>query len=149
VGRTSVRLTTRPLPLSTALRELDAPHLGGVAVFVGRVRPDRTKEGPVVALVYEADRGPALRALARLEREARRRFGAGRTVAWHRVGRVRVGEAAVLVGAACGHRAQAFAATQFLIDELKRTVPVWKEARARPARRPPRRPSRRPARSTG
>ncbi|MGA8663995.1 MAG: molybdenum cofactor biosynthesis protein MoaE [Thermoplasmata archaeon] len=145
----SVRLSSRPLPLRSALRELEASHLGGVAVFVGRVRPDRTREGPVVALVYEADRAPALRALARLETLARRRFGAGRTVAWHRVGRVRVGEAAVVVGAACGHRAEAFAAARFLIDELKRTVPVWKEVRARPVRRPRPRPSRPRGRSTG
>ena len=145
----SVRLSARPLALTAALRELEAPHLGGVAVFVGRVRPDATRAGAVVALDYEADRPLALRALARLESEARRRFGAERTVAWHRVGRVRVGEAAVIVGAACGHRAEAFAATRYLIEELKRTVPVWKEQRARPARRPRRRPSPRRARSSG
>ncbi|MGP8072756.1 MAG: molybdenum cofactor biosynthesis protein MoaE [Thermoplasmata archaeon] len=145
----SVRLSSRRLPLGAALRELEGAHLGGVAVFVGRVRPDRTRTGRVLALLYEADRPLALRALARLETEARRRFGAGRTVAWHRVGQVGVGETAVIVGAACGHRAEAFAATRFLIDELKRTVPVWKEVRARPARRPPRPPSRRHARSTG
>ena len=144
----SVRLTSRRLPLAAALRELEAPKMGGIAVFVGRVRPDRTPKGPVVSLVYEADRTPALRALARLESEARRRFGAGRTVAWHRVGQVPVGETAVIVGAACGHRSEAFAAAEFLIDELKRTVPVWKEVRARPGRRPRRRPSERRARST-
>ena len=145
----SVRLSSRRLPLSAALRELEGANLGGTAVFVGRVRPDRTREGVVSALVYEVDRKPALRALARLEAEARRRFGAQHVVAWHRTGTVRVGETSVIVGAACGHRSEAFAATRFLIEELKRTVPVWKEARARPARRPPRRPSRPRARSTG
>jgi len=145
----SVRLTTRPLSPAAALRHLEAPALGGVVVFVGRVRPDRTRLGKVVALEYETHRAPALRALAQLEREAQRRFGAARTVAWHRVGRVRVGEPAVVVGAACAHRAAAFSATRFLIDELKRTVPVWKEVRARPGRRPRRPPGRTGGRSAG
>lgn len=145
----SVRLTSRPLVLGAALRELEAPALGGLVVFVGRVRPDRTREGAVVELQYETHRAPALRALARLEQEAQRRFGAERTVAWHRVGRVRVGEPAVIVGAACAHRVEAFAATRFLIDELKRSVPVWKEIRARPVRRPRRRPGPSTGRSAG
>jgi molybdopterin synthase catalytic subunit len=145
----SVRLSARPLSPSAALRELDDPSLGGVVVFAGRVRADPTAAGTVTALLYEAHQGPALRVLRGLEREARRRFGAGRTVAWHRVGRVKVGEVAVIVGAACGHRAEAFAAARFLIDRLKQTVPIWKEERARRGRRP-RRPRRRPAgRSVG
>jgi molybdopterin synthase catalytic subunit len=139
----SVRLSPRPLSLAAAFRELEDPTLGGVVLFAGRVRADPTPQGPVLALVYEAHTAPALAALRALEVEARRRFGAGRTVAWHRVGRVPVGEVAVIVGAACGHRSEAFAATRFLIDRLKRTVPVWKEERARSGR-PPRRPRRRP-----
>jgi len=145
----SVRLSVRPLSLASAFRELGDPALGGIVLFAGRVRADPTPAGTVTALLYEAHRAPALAALRQLEAEARRRFGAGRTVAWHRLGRVRVGEVAVIVGAACGHRRQAFAATRFLIDRLKRTVPVWKEVRARPARRPRPRRNRRPARSAG
>jgi molybdopterin synthase catalytic subunit len=145
----SARLQRTPLSLPAAFRALADPGLGGVVVFAGRVRPDVTRAGRVVALVYEAHRAPALEAIARLEREAARRFGVQRTVAWHRVGRVRVGEVAVIVGAAGGHRKESFEAARFLIEELKRTVPVWKEARARPAR-PPRRPrARRAGRSTG
>ena len=145
----SVRLSGRPLSLAAAVRALEASELGGVVVFAGRVRADPTRAGTVTALVYEAHRGPALDALRAIESEARQRFGAGRTVAWHRVGRVRVGEIAVIVGAACPHRAEAFAASRFLINRLKRTVPVWKEARARRGRRPRPRRSRRPGPSSG
>jgi molybdopterin synthase catalytic subunit len=145
----SSRLASAPLSLPDAFAELSDPALGGVAVFAGRVRPDRTGRGPVVALVYEAHTVPAIAALERIEDEARRRFGAQRTVAWHRVGRVRVGEVAVIVGAACGHRREAFAAARYLIEQLKRTVPVWKEVRARPGRRPRRRRGRPGARSSG
>ncbi len=145
----SVRLSGRALSIPAAARALEASGAGGVAFFAGRVRPDRTPEGTVVALDYEADPPMALRALRDLEREAVRRFGARAVVAWHRVGRVRVGEVAVIVGAACGHRAEAFDATRYLIEELKRTVPIWKAVRARPARRPRRSPGRRAGRSSG
>lgn len=145
----SVRLSARPLSVAAALRELEHAATGGVTVFVGRVRPDRTRSGRVVALDYEAHVAPARAELSRLEVEARRRFGARATVAWHRTGRVRVGEPAVIVGAACAHRAEAFAAARFLIDELKARVPIWKERRARPARRPRRRRAPRGGRSTG
>ncbi len=145
----SVRLSSRPLVPSAAYRDLEDPTLGGVVLFAGRVRADPTEAGTVRALIYETHRGPALRVMEELENEVKRRFGAGRAVVWHRVGRVRVGEIAVIVGAACGHREPAFEAARYLIEQLKRTVPVWKEARARPGRPPPRPRPRRRARSTG
>ncbi|HTP55766.1 MAG TPA: molybdenum cofactor biosynthesis protein MoaE [Thermoplasmata archaeon] len=135
--------------MARAWVELEGPGLGGVTVFVGRVRPDATAGGRVVALDYEADPPLARRRLAEIEAIARRRYGASRTVLWHRLGRVPVDETSVIAGAACGHRAAAFAAARFLIEELKRSVPIWKRERARPARRPRRRPGRRAARSAG
>lgn len=145
----TVRLVRSRLSLARAASELGRPGVGGLVVFAGRVRPDRTRDGRVTALVYEVDRRPAIDGLRALERTVRRRFGATRLVLWHRVGRVPVGELAVIVGAACGHRDRAFAAARLLIDEIKRSVPIWKEVRARPGRRP-RRPRARPvARSTG
>jgi molybdopterin synthase catalytic subunit len=132
----SVRLSDRGLSSTAAMRELGGPGLGGVVLFAGRVRPDRIGGSRVEALDYEAHYGPARAQLRALERTARRRFGAERVVLWHRVGRVKVGEVSVLVGAACGHRAAAFEATRFLIEELKSSVPIWKTAQARPGRRP-------------
>jgi molybdopterin synthase catalytic subunit len=145
----SVRLVRRPLSVAAALPELTQGTLGGVAIFAGRVRPDRTPRGIVRALHFEADEALAERELARLARTARRRYGARHTVVWHRLGTVRVGEIAVIVGAACGHRAEAFAATRFLIEELKTTVPIWKTDRVPRARRPRPRPSPRRGRSAG
>lgn len=103
----------------------------------------------MVALDYEVHEGPALAAMARLDRLGRSRFGVQRTVVWHRIGRVPANETAVIVGAAAGHRDPAFRAARFLIDRLKATVPLWKVERGPPARRRPRRPRRRVARSSG
>jgi molybdopterin synthase catalytic subunit len=143
----SVQLTSHPLSVAAAMAALEGPGAGGVVIFAGRVRPDRTRSGPVVALEYEAHGPPALARLRTLERSARRRFATRRVVLWHRVGRLRVGEVSVIVGAACAHRAEAFAAARYLIEELKAVVPIWKTERARPARRPRPRPSPRGARS--
>ncbi len=144
-----VRLTTRRLSMAEAMRVLARPGLGGIALFAGCVRPDPGPGGRVVALDYEAHGPLAVGALRALEREAVRRFGPGRFVLWHRLGRLPVGEVSVIVGAACGHRAEAFSAARFLIERLKVTVPIWKTERARPGRRPRRSRARRAGRSAG
>ena len=131
----SVRLTRAPLSVPAAMRLLGGDRWGGVVMFVGRVRPDPMPRGRVAALEYEAHRAVALAALSELERAARRRYGAGRVVLWHRLGPVPVGEPSVIVGVATGHRAPAFAAARYLIEQLKRKVPIWKTDRAQPARR--------------
>lgn len=145
----SVRLVSGRLDSRAALRELESPQWGGVVLFEGRVRPDRNPQSVVVALDYEADRGLALRAMRTLAREAEERYGAARTVIWHRVGRVATGETAVIVGAAAEHRSAAFAAAKALINRVKREVPLWKTTRERPARRRPRPRGRRVGRSSG
>jgi molybdopterin synthase catalytic subunit len=143
----SVELTRRALSVPRAYDALADERSGGVVVFVGRVRPDATRQGTVRALDYEADEVPALRALSEIEAEARRKFGATRTVLWHRLGRLPVGAASVIVGAAAPHRAEAFEAARYLIERLKQDVPIWKSDRVRPARRPRRPPSPRRRRS--
>jgi len=143
----SVRLSRRALSVAAAERWLAPVPAGAMVVFAGRVRPDRRRGTTVTALDYEVDTVPALAQLRTIERRALRRFGAQRLVLWHRLGRVRVGEIAVITGASCRHRAEAFDAARFLIDRLKQTVPIWKEERARPARQPRRRPGRRGRRS--
>ena len=130
-----VRLTRRPLAVAAAEAWLAARPGGGVVLFAGRVRPDRRAGSTVVALDYEVDRVPALAQLRLMERTARRRFRATGIVLWHRLGPVRSGEVSVVVGASCRHRAEAFSAARYLIDELKATVPIWKEQRESPARR--------------
>jgi molybdopterin synthase catalytic subunit len=141
-------ITTRPLHLGAVELHLPDPGSGAVVVFVGRVRPDAVKGRRVIALVYETDRAMALRRMRALERRARRRFAARRVYVIHRVGRIPVGGASVIIAVAAAHRSKAFAAARFLIEELKREVPIWKADRW--ARAPTERRRRtRPARPTG
>ena len=146
---TGVRLSRRALSISAAEARLRSRAGGGIVVFAGRVRADRRGSSRVAALRYEVDRGPAVARLTEIERTARRRFEATELVLWHRLGRVRAGEVAVVVGACCAHRAEAFDAARYLIEELKATVPIWKEELGRPARRRRPHPGRPGARSAG
>ena len=148
----TAEITTRALSVTRVARHLADVASGAVVLFVGRVRPDSTQGRRVVALDYESDRTLALARLRDLERQARRRFGVRRVHVIHRIGRLRVGVASVIVGVAGPHRAEAFAAARFLIEELKREVPIWKSdrwARAPVARRRRRRPRPRDGRSPG
>ena len=138
----SVKLTEKSLSVSKAYDELEGPGLGGIVLFIGRVRPDRKGLQRVEALLYEAHRPLALAAFRKLERDARQRLGASRVVIWHRLGRLPVGTASVIIGVAMAHRAAAFAACRTLIDRLKREVPLWKVDQVRPGRRRRKLPSR-------
>jgi molybdopterin synthase catalytic subunit len=102
---------------------------GGVVTFLGIVRGDADDGRPVRALWYEAHESMALDEFAAIAHEACERFGDVRIAIVHRVGDVGVGEISVAVLAAAPHRAEAFDACEYAIDELKRRAPIWKKER--------------------
>jgi molybdopterin synthase catalytic subunit len=130
------RIQEEPLSIDRAYRALRDDGSGGVALFVGKVRPDRTSRGRTTALEYEAHRVVAERELERLADIATRRYRLRRVLLWHRVGRLRVGEPSVIIGVAAAHRAPALEAAGWLITELKRSAPIWKSVVV-PRRRDP------------
>ena len=119
----------RPLRLGDVHAFLSDERAGGTCVFVGT---SRRWTGPVETdlLTYEAYAPMAEAELARLADEAVRRWGAVRVAILHRLGAVPPPEASVVVGAACAHRSEAFAACRWAIDTLKETVPIWKTEHA-------------------
>ncbi len=145
----SIRLTAQSLSVVHAIEELRDRSAGGVALFLGRVRPDRSPAGRVTALFYEAHRPLALQSMRSLARQAVDRYHARRVVLWHRVGIVSVSEVSVIVGVAAPHRADAFAAARFLIDGVKTETPIWKTDQVRSGHRPRKRPAPRARRVTG
>jgi molybdopterin synthase catalytic subunit len=104
-----------------------AGDVGGVVVFWGVVR-DREAGRPIGALDYTAYRAMAEHQFRKLIDETKRRWPIQRVRVVHRLGVVKVGEASLLVRVEATHRTEAFAAAQFLIDELKQKVPIWKQA---------------------
>lgn len=99
---------------------------GAVAIFDGIVR-NNTRGRQTLHLDYDAYEEMAIRQMNTLAREARTRFGVRHVALVHRLGRLLVGETSVLIVVASAHRAQAFDACRWLIDTLKKTVPIWKK----------------------
>ena len=120
-----VRLQAEPLDLPALLAFVQAPTLGGVAVFLGTVR-DHHAGRPVVRLEYEAYPEMAEAEMRSIAEEARTRFGVARIAVAHRTGRLEIGETSVAVVVGSEHRKEALEACRYVIDTLKRTAPIWK-----------------------
>lgn len=120
------RLTRTPLDPASLLAESRRDGDGGLTVFVGVVR-DSNDGRSVTAMEYEAYEPMAERELERIEADLATRFPGARVVLRHRIGRLLVGEVAVVVAASAPHREEAFAACRAGIEEIKTRVPVWKK----------------------
>ena len=123
-----IDLTPDPLRAEAAIAFVTHPKAGGIGVFLGTTRAETSQTGvALAALDYEAYAGMALDAMRSLAARAREHWPIARVALLHRVGRVAVGEPSVVVAVSCGHRAEAFEASRWLIDTLKAEVPVWKK----------------------
>lgn len=120
------RLRSDPLSLDEVIDLVRSPGAGAIATFTGVVRNE--SRGRVVSVLeYEAYPAMAEEKLARVEALVVERWPVTRCALRHRVGRLTVGEPAVVIAVSAPHRSDAFAACAFAIDELKRTVPLWKK----------------------
>lgn len=98
---------------------------GAIVTFAGLVR-NHNQGRRVTFLEYEAYEPLAVRVLGRIVEEARGFWPDVRVAVHHRIGRLDIGEASVVVAAASAHRANAFAATRYAIERVKQIVPIWK-----------------------
>jgi molybdopterin synthase catalytic subunit len=112
------------LSVEEVLTAVTDPAAGGIALFVGVVR-DQDQGRPVTRLGYSAHPSAAAE-LRQVAEKVGASFGATAVAAVHRVGDLDIGDLAVVVAVSCPHRAEAFDACRALIDELKRSVPIWK-----------------------
>lgn len=117
-------LRSTPLSVDEVLAAVADPAAGGTAVFVGTVR-DEDHRRAVTGLSYSAH-PQATETLRAVMEKVALDGGVQAIAALHRVGDLAVGDVAVVVAAACPHRAEAFAACRRLIDDLKAQVPIWK-----------------------
>jgi molybdopterin synthase catalytic subunit len=120
-----IALVRRPIDPGALLAEAQRSRNGASVVFVGTVR-EMNDGRPVTGMEYRAYEAMAQRELERIVGEAVDRFGTGEVFVEHRLGPLDVGEVSVAIVAAHPHRAQAFDAARYVIEELKRRVPVWK-----------------------
>lgn len=108
------------------LAHLKHPEDGAAVVFEGVVR-NQTRGRKTIYLDYEAYEDMALRQMEMLALQAKQQFQIRDVAIVHRLGRLEIGETSVLIVVASAHRAAAFEACRWLIDTLKRTVPIWKK----------------------
>lgn len=120
-----IRIQTEPIDVAAEYAAVHAPENGGRVVFTGCVRPEEG-ERIIERLDYEHYSPMAERELEKLAQEAIGRWGLNDVRIVHRVGAIAVGEESVSIVVGSGHRAEAFEAARFLIDELKVRVPIWK-----------------------
>ena len=118
-------LSNVPLDLARLLARVEAPDRGAVTSFLGLVRAHHAGRR-VTRLEYSAYAPMAEAECARILSEAEARWPV-RIALEHRIGALDIGDAAVAVAAAGAHREEAFAACRFVIEEVKRRVPIWKK----------------------
>ena len=116
----------RPIDADAVRRAVEGPANGAVVVFHGTVR-DHTADRRVTHLEYEAFVPMAEAKLAEIGAEVRTRHGLSALACAHRVGRLAIGEAAVVVATSAPHRAAALDAVEDYVRRLKEDVPIWKK----------------------
>jgi molybdopterin synthase catalytic subunit len=122
----STYLTDRPLDPAALQAEVQSHGTGAAVLFLGTVRSS-PEDGDVVGIEYSAYDAMAEAEFGRILAEALRRWPEARVALRHRLGRVPVGEASIAIAVAAPHRAQAYEASRYVIEETKRRVPVWKK----------------------
>jgi molybdopterin synthase catalytic subunit len=123
----AVAVTSAPLDLQALIDEVGGASTadGAVASFIGLVR-EQNQGRRVSFLEYEAYEPLAIRALQLITDEARASWADTRIGVHHRIGRLELGEASIIIVAASPHRAHAFAACRYVIERVKQIVPIWK-----------------------
>ena len=120
------RTTDHTIDLAEIVRYVTDPQAGAIATFIGTTR-NHNDGRRVIALDYEAYRDMAEKELARIGADAARQWPICRMAIVHRLGPVQIGEASVAIAVSSAHRDAAFAASRFAIEEIKKTVPIWKK----------------------
>ena len=145
-------LIREPITVDALLAEVSSAERGGTCLFLGTVRNGPEEHG-VTAIEYSAYEQMVEAEFGRLLADATARWPEARIAVRHRLGTIPVGAASIAIAAAAPHRAQAFEACRFVIEQVKRRIPVWKkelrvdgtEVWVDPSGRPTVRPADRPS----
>jgi molybdopterin synthase catalytic subunit len=121
-----IEITEKPIVIQNVIDLVTDDAAGGIDVFIGTVR-DNTKGKNVVALEFEAYESMAVKELQKIINDARAKWPVRKIAVSHAIGRKEIGELAVVIAVSAAHRDAAFKACRYVIDTLKKTVPIWKK----------------------
>ena len=124
-------LTTEPIDITSVARRVVPPECGATVTLDGYARKfTKQKDGEIretLYLEYEAYEEMAIKEMSKLIEQAKSEFEIANVGIVHRLGKLEIGETSVVISVAAPHRKAAFATCEWLIRELKRTVPIWKK----------------------
>ena len=119
-------VTQKAINLQELVEYVTDPEAGAIATFIGTTR--NNNEGrKVISLDYEAYPEMAEKELARLGEEAKVKWNIKRMAIVHRIGPVQITEPSVIIAVSAAHRSDAFEACRFAIEEIKKSIPIWKK----------------------
>lgn len=121
-----IQITRDALDRDALVAAVSDPGVGGIVIFEGVVR-DNARGKQIRYLEYDVYPEMAIKQIRAIIADAEKRWGVERVAVAHRIGRIEIGEASVIIVVATPHRAEAFEACRYIIDTLKTTVPIWKK----------------------
>lgn len=122
----TVIIQEEPIDIAHIMKETGTEADGAVVTFVGRVR-DSARGKSVLRIEYEVYDNMARKEIRKIVDDAFEKWGIGTCTVAHRYGPVAIGEPSIVIAVSSPHRAEAFHATQYIIDTVKKTVPIWKK----------------------
>ncbi|MBI2486960.1 MAG: molybdenum cofactor biosynthesis protein MoaE [Deltaproteobacteria bacterium] len=120
------KITTQKIGVESVVRKVHDIESGAVVLFIGTVRK-LSKGKEVEYLEYEAYKEMALREFCKIVGEIKEKWNVKKIAIIHRTGKIKLGEASVVIAVSAPHRDEAFQASRYVIEKLKQTVPIWKK----------------------
>lgn len=121
-----VVLTEKSISIELLIKQVKGPSVGGIDVFIGTVR-NATSDKEVIALEFEAYEKMAILELQKIIDDAKNRWPIKEISIAHAIGKKSIGDLAVVIAVSASHRDAAFQGCRYVIDTLKKTVPIWKK----------------------
>ncbi|HUV13336.1 MAG TPA: molybdenum cofactor biosynthesis protein MoaE [Acidobacteriota bacterium] len=121
-----ILITQERIDIDSVIQAVQSPKAGAITTFDGRVR-NHSRGKRVKHLYYEAYTEMALTELTSIRESALKKWPLDKVAIVHRLGQLEIGETSVFIAVSSAHRADAFAACQYVIDTLKESVPIWKK----------------------
>ena len=121
-----IKISSKPLQIQSCIEWAISPESGGINVFVGTVR-NNTKEKKVIRLEFEAYEPMAISEMNKIADDVFAKLPVQKSLIHHRTGILQPGEVPVIIIVSAAHRDAAFTACRYIIDTLKKTVPIWKK----------------------
>lgn len=121
-----IKLSTEEINVNEVIQLVESPEAGAIDVFIGTVR-NKTKDKKVIRLEFEAYESMAIIELEKIRNRAFEKWPILQLAIVHAVGVMDIGQVPVVIAVSTPHRDAAFEACKFVIDELKKTVPIWKK----------------------